>query len=168
MIRPTLLLAFVSSVLPGWAGGSYQPLFVIERSTNENVVHYDAKVAPDGELDAREPIVVYWIMAARDGRRQELSFLEKIRAYGITVEPSRVPHSYRIALVSDRHRNIEVRRQGNEFHAETTIEGRRAYLNKIYVSVRKGWLLASPDSIELRGTDMITGESLHETIVQGH
>ena len=167
MIRPTLLLAFVSSVLPGWAGGSYQPLFVIERSTNENVVHYDAKVAADGELDAREPIVVYWIMAAKDGHRQELSFLEKTRAYGITVEPSRVPHSYRIALVSDRHRNIEVRRQGNEFHAETTIEGRRAYLNEIYVNVRKAWLFAAPDSIEIMGTDVVTGESLHETIVPG-
>jgi hypothetical protein len=167
MIRPTLLLVFVLSVLPGWSGGSYQPLFVIERNTNDNVVHYDANVTPDGELDAREPVVVYWIMSAKDGRRQELSFLEKTRAYGITVERSRTQHSYRIALVSDRHREIEVRREGNEFHAETTIEGRRAYLNKIYLSVRKGRLFAAPDSIELHGIDMATGERLHETIMPG-
>ncbi len=170
MLRPILFLAFlavVSSSLFGWADESYQPLFVIERSTNENAVHYDAKIAQDGDLDARKPIVVYWIMGAKDGRRQELSFLEKTKAYGITVEPGQTLHSYRIALVSDRQREIEVYREGNAFRAETIIEGRRAYLRKIYVSVRKGPLFSLPGSIELIGTDIATGEGLREIIAPG-
>lgn len=167
MIRLILFLVFVSGNFLVWAEDSYQPLFVVERSTNENVVHYDAKIDPDGELDAREPIVVYWIMAARDGRRQELSFLEKTKAYGISVEPGGTAHSYRITLVSDRRLEIQVYREGRAVHAETIIDGRRAYLTKIYVSIRKGALFSVANSIELTGTDVATGKSLHETIVPG-
>src|SRR5689334_9122752 len=39
-------------------------LFVIERSKNANVIHYDAHVAKDGSLVASEPVVAYWIMKA--------------------------------------------------------------------------------------------------------
>jgi hypothetical protein len=146
LIRLILFLVFVSGNLFAQVEDSYQPLFVLERSTNENVVHYDAKVAPDGELDSREPIVVYWIMAAKDGRRQELSFLEKTKAYGVSVEPGRTAHSYRITLVSDRQLEIQVYREGGAVRAETIIAGRRAYLKKIYVRVRKGPLFSTPST----------------------
>lgn len=167
MILRILFLIFVSGNFFGWAEESYQPLFVIQRSTNENVVHYDAKIAPDGELDSHEPIIVYWIMAAKDGRRQELSFLEKTKAYGISVMPGRTAHSYRIALISDRRLEIQVYREDGAVRAETIIEGRRAYLTKIYVSIRKGAFFSVPNSIELTGTDIATGKGLHETIVPG-
>ena len=50
---------------------TYVPLFVIERSMNKNVVHYDAVVTPDGRLNPRQPIVAYWVMAAEDGGEHE-------------------------------------------------------------------------------------------------
>jgi hypothetical protein len=47
-----------------------QPLFIIERSKNSNVVHYDARLTADGELAAEEPVIAYWVMLVRtaDGR----------------------------------------------------------------------------------------------------
>jgi hypothetical protein len=166
MLRPILILAGLN--LFCWAGESYQPLFIVERSTNANVVHYDAKINQDGRLDSREPVIAYWIMAAKDGRRQELNFLEKTRAYGVVIEPSHTADSYRIALVSEKQREIDIYPQGNTVRAETTIGGRRAYLKKIYVGIRKGALLSTPSYIELTGTDITTGEGLQETIVPGH
>jgi hypothetical protein len=56
---------------------SYAPLFVIERNTNANVVHYEAKLK-DGHIDQHQPVIAYWIMGAEDGRRQELNLLEKV------------------------------------------------------------------------------------------
>ena len=161
------LLVALSGGALSWAANSYQPLFVVERSTNQNVVHYDAQIAENGELDPREPVVVYWVMAAKDGHRQALTFLEKIKAYGITVEPDSAPHSFRIALAAYRQRPIAVCREGDRFRAEAVIEGRRAYLKRIYVTVGKGMLFSAPKSIELVGTDIGTGESLHETISPG-
>ena len=167
MFRSILFLILVGSNFLCWSGESYQPLFVVERSTNANVVHYDAKINQDGRLDSREPVIAYWIMAATDGRRQDLSFLEKYKAYGIILEAAHTPECYRIALVSEKQREIQVYRDGNTVRAETIIGGHRAYLKRIYVTVRKGALFATPNYVELTGTDIATGELLQETIVPG-
>src|ERR1700730_4942067 len=69
---------------------AYLPLFTIERSTNANVVHYEAKVSQDGRLDSREPIIAYWIMAAEDGRRQALNLMERTLAYGFSTRAEQI------------------------------------------------------------------------------
>jgi hypothetical protein len=158
-----LLVATVAAL---WASDfeRQQPLFVIERSTNANVVHYDVNLAPNGEIDPNRPIQAYWIMAALDGHREELSSFERSRAYGFTVEPGVDSHSFRIELVSQKRRAIDVYRQGGLVRAETTIAGRRAYLTKIYVEAHKVLAVPTVRSIELFGVDVATGESLHETV----
>src|SRR5579872_5952110 len=110
-MRIALLLA-TAAALGGSEVELRQPLFVIERNTNANVVHYDVNLAPNGEIDPRRPIQAYWIMAAQDGRREELSALERSRAYGFSVEPEPGLHSFRMELVAQKGRAIEVRRRG--------------------------------------------------------
>ena len=165
MSRPILLLMIACANLFSWSGESYQPLFVVERSNNANVVHYDAKIDQDGQLNPREPVIAYWIMAAQDGHRQELNLLEKSRAYGLIIEPSQSADRYRVALVSEKQREIQVYREGDKVRAETTIGGHRAYLRKIYVAIRKGTFFSTPSYLELMGTDVATGETLQETII---
>jgi hypothetical protein len=167
LFTPTLLFILAGATFYCMASETYQPLFVVERSINANVVHYDAKIDEHGRIDSREPVIAYWIMAAKDGRRQELNFLEKSKAYGVIVEPSQAGASYRIVLVSQKNREIEVYRDGETVRAKTTIGGRRAYLKRIYVAVRKGLLFSTPSYVELMGTDIATGETLQETIVPG-
>ena len=73
---PTALATLVLIVPVYLFGGGVdfsQLLFVIEKSTNANVVHYDARIMPDGELDPRQPVEAYWVMAAEDGRKENLS-----------------------------------------------------------------------------------------------
>jgi len=70
------------ALLPAAAQAKTQPLFIIERSKNANVVHYDARLDADGRLDPKEPVVAYWIMLAEDGRRENLNWIEKRKAYG--------------------------------------------------------------------------------------
>jgi Domain of unknown function (DUF4833) len=154
----------LSGNLFSWVPDKYQPLFVLEKSTNGNVVHYDARISPDGELDAREPVVVYWIMS--DGRRQDLTLLERLKVYGISVR-RRNRNSFQVALTSFRERVIDVYREGDVVRARTTIGGRAAYLAKIYVTVSKPSPWSGAKSIELIGTDTITGDQVHETILPG-
>ena len=73
MTRTILSLLLISAVVLPASGDSYSLLFIIERSTNKNVIHYDAKFGKDGKLDPKNPVVAYWIMAAEDGRRESLS-----------------------------------------------------------------------------------------------
>ena len=59
-------------VLPAAAQIKTSPLFIIERSKNANVVHYDARLTADGKLDPKEPVIAYWVLLAKDGRREKL------------------------------------------------------------------------------------------------
>jgi hypothetical protein len=140
------------------------PLFVIERSANANVVHYDANIGANGELDPHQPITAYWVMAAIDGHREELTPLEKSRAYGFTVESSPDPNSYHLRLVAQRRRDIAVVRQGGEVRAETFIDGRHAHLQKLYVSTHKILAVPTVQYIELFGVDVATGERVSERV----
>ena len=127
----------------------YLPLFIIERSINANVVHYDAKLSDDGNLDPQEPVVAYWVMAAKDGHRQELNLLERAKAYGFTVHPDASGKFYHMELVSQRRRDIHVYREGDMVRAETLIAGQPAYLQKVFVSARHLVLLPTPEYVEM-------------------
>jgi hypothetical protein len=146
----------------------YVPLFTIERSLNANVVHYEAKLSKDGRLDVREPVVAYWVMAAEDGRRQALNLLERARAYGFSTLAEHIGESYKMFLVSDRGREIRVFQQNGAVHAEATIAGFHAYLQRIFISARKSLLFDSVDSAELYGIDIATGQPRYEKVQARH
>jgi hypothetical protein len=141
---------------------AYIPLFVIERSVNANVVHYDAKLK-DGKLDPEQPVVAYWIMG-EDGRRQELNLLERLKAYGFTIRPDKEPESFRLTIVSDKKMEIRVFRMGAAVRAEAKIGGCEAYLRKIFIAARKSWLMSLPDYAEIIGTNVSTGSECHQRV----
>jgi hypothetical protein len=160
-----LLISIGASRLPD---NRYQPLFIIERSTNANVIHYDAEIGKDGALDPKEPVVAYWVMAAEDGRRQKLSRLERSHAYGFTIERDTSGQSYWMALVSQKRRVIHIYQEGDKVRAVTLIGGREAYLRKIYVKTRKSGLLRTADYFELFGNDVVTGGDCYEKVAPEH
>ncbi|HTS28226.1 MAG TPA: DUF4833 domain-containing protein [Bryobacteraceae bacterium] len=138
------------------------PLFVIERSTNANVVHYDANIGADGQIDPRRPVSAYWIMAAADGRREELTSLERAKAYGFSIEPGPDPQSYHLRLVAQKQRDIEIVRQGGQVRAQSMIDGRLAWLQKMYVSTHKVLAVPSVKYIDFFGVDVATGQDVTE------
>jgi hypothetical protein len=142
----------------------FVPLFVIERNSNANVVRYDAKLV-DGKLDAQQPVVAYWVMAAEDGRRKELNLLERYKAYGFEIHPDQRPESFVLTIVSDKKKLIHVSRNGSKVIAEAHIGNCDAYLEKIFVAFnKKNWLLNIPDYAEMIGTDKATGAKCSEKV----
>src|SRR5438034_10914555 len=69
---------------------SQQPLFTIARSTNSNLVQYDARVLSSGALDAKQPVVAYLIILAYDCRHAVLSGTDDRMPYGFTLIPDAV------------------------------------------------------------------------------
>jgi hypothetical protein len=159
---PLLLLIFIGTF--GSPNDSYQPLFVIERSTNANVIHYDAKLGKDGALDAKEPVVAYWIMLSGDGGREDLTALERSRAYGFTMKRDNSGESWWMTLVSQKRRAIHIYPEAGKVRAVTSIGGHQAYLRKIYVKTRGSGILRTADYFELFGNDLITGEDCRERV----
>jgi hypothetical protein len=163
-----ILLVYFYLSASGLPHDSYQDLFIIERSTNANVVRYDAKIGKDGAFDPKEPVVAYWIMAAEDGRRQGLSAVEKMFAYGFTIRRDGSDQSFWMTLVSQKRREIHIYQEGGKVRAVMLIGGQAAYLRKIYVQVRKPGLLPTVDYAELFGQDIVTGQDRSERVAPEH
>jgi hypothetical protein len=141
------------------------PLFTIEKSSNANRVQYEAHLTPDGHIDPRQPVVAYWIMAAENGRRQELNILERAKAYGFTIHQDGVD-SFRLWVVSHREKEIHIFRDGTKVRAEAMIGGRVAEVEKIFIQMKKTLLLSLPDFGEMFGFDRQTGEKVVEKVTR--
>jgi len=116
-----------------------QPLVIIERSKNANVVHYDARLTADGKLDPKETVIAYWVLSAEDGRQEELSQIEKKTAYGFDIKPDTAGKGYKMTLVGDPELQITVKKEVDAVRAEAVIDGRPAVLEKIYIKA-SDWL----------------------------
>jgi len=140
-------------------------LLVIERSKNRNVVRYDLVLDKSGFYDTRRPLDVYWSMLAEDGRREELSVLER-RAYGYELLPNAKPTELGVRLVAVKNRPFMVRRRNDTYRAELSIQGVAAYLERIFVATREGPVLPTVVYVELHGRSMQDGRTLSERIVR--
>jgi hypothetical protein len=141
-----------------------QQLFIIERTTNGNVVHYDAHLDASGHIDSREPVLAYWTMGSATGKRQNLNFMERTRAYGIHVT-QQSPGRYLIYVVSQKKVEIEVYEEGGSIRAVTSIGGHRAFLQKIFANIDSGFFLPKVNYVELYGTDVMTGVNCYQKIL---
>jgi hypothetical protein len=149
---------------PAAAQKKIQSLFIIERSKNANVVHYDAKLTATGEIDPNEPVIAYWVMLATDGHREELNWIEKKKAYGFSIKPDPSVNGYKMTVVAVPQGHIAVRKDGDAVRAELVIDGRPAVLEKIYINASDGLLGPKVRYIELYGKDLKTGEKRYEKI----
>jgi hypothetical protein len=147
------------------AQGNSPLLFVIERSKNANIVRYDANLKPDGSLDPKKPVVAYWLMLAKDGRRKKLNWIEKKKAYGIKTKPDTQQPGYIFTLAAARQIKLFIRTTGTAVRAEAVINGRPAILEKIFIRSHARLFGPKVDYIELYGEDLLTGESAREKIV---
>ena len=138
------------------------PLFIIERSKNANVVHYDAQITADGKLDPKEPVIAYWVLLAEDGRREKLSWIEKKEAYGFTIKPDPSVNGYKMTLVAAPEQQIIVKKEKGAVRAEAVIDGRPSVLEKMYINASEGVLGPKVQYIEVYGKDLQTGKERRE------
>lgn len=142
-----------------------QTLFFIQRSKNANEVHYAARLTAEGKLDRKQPVVAYWLLLAEDGRRAELNFLQRRKAYGFSIAPAPSGETWLMTLVAYPAREITVRQTPDGVQAEILIAGRRSNLEKLYIAATEGKFLPTVNYIELFGRDLEAGEKTYEKII---
>lgn len=172
-----LLLIVVPLVLAGLAGAfllrrSAVPvdtgptLFIIQRSKNANEVHYDVQVGPDGAL-AKDPVIAYWIMKAEDGRREDLTFLERKKAYGFEVMEPDAGGEREMKLVAWEDRTIRLMKdRRGRWRALTRIDGTDAYLERLFIQSEEGGVTPKVVFIDLFGEAVDGGREVREHVVQ--
>lgn len=139
-------------------------LFVIARSMNANILHYEAQLDAAGKLDAEQPLIAYWVMHAEDGHHEHLSWLERQFAYGWSVVSRVEPYRVELRLTAFPRRSVVLRVDvEGGVRAELQIAGRSAALRRIFVQLADG---GGPTvrHIDLFGTDLASGRPLRERL----
>lgn len=158
--------AFVALLAaPAAAEIKTSPLFIVERSKNANVVHYDARLTAEGKLDPKEPVIAYWVLLAEDGRRKKLNWIEKKKAYGFTIKRDPLVNVYKMTLVVAPNHQIIVKDEKEAIRAEAVIDGRPSVLEKIYINASNGLTGPKVQYIDVYGKDLQTGEKRHEKML---
>jgi Domain of unknown function (DUF4833) len=159
----SLYLAMVLSAAPGACAPE---LFRIGRSTNANEVVYAARIGPDGALDPDDPIEAEWHMLAEDGHREGLNFIEKLMAYGFSVDPAESGEGFKVVLKAKKDRPVRLVMRGGCPAALVTIAGRPALLRRIFVQAESGGgLIPSVAWADLEGSDPATGSPVKERVL---
>ena len=163
--KPASAQATKKAAAPTAARKKTQSLFIIERSKNANVVHYDARLTADGKLDPKEPVIAYWVMRAEDGQREELNWMDKEKGYGFDIKPDPSVNGYKMTLMALPQQQITVKKAGDAIRAEMVIGGRPAVLEKVYINASDGLTGPKVHYIMLYGKDLKTGGKRSQKIV---
>ena len=158
---------YLAMVLAAPPGPSCTPeLFRIGRSTNANEVVYAARTGADGALDPEDPIEADWHMLAEDGHREGLNFIEKLLAYGFSVDPAESGEGFTVILKAKKDRAVRLTMRAGCPAALVTIAGRPALLRRIFVQAESGGgLIPGVAWADLEGTDPVTGSPVKERVV---
>lgn len=149
--RRSLLVFGAVAGLSGIAlASSSRTLFHIARSKNKNRVLYDARLDGEGRLDRSSPLDVYWRMEAEDGRREELTSLERSLAYGVSVRNVSESGVVTVAIAA-MPRPVRLAVVGGVARATTRIAGQEARLASIFVQARETLLLPEVEFVDLVG-----------------
>jgi hypothetical protein len=141
-------------------------LFYIQHSSSPNTVVYTANIDPNGQLDPRQPIDVYWRRFTNGGERVPLSFFERLFAYGVKVHSSSPENNAMAAnIVSYPQRVINIDFD-DQAKPRATIEMGNHYAKLIYVylAVDESRLIPSVLQVDVFGRDIADGQVLHEVI----
>lgn len=156
--------------------------FVIERSTNQNVVVYeglleDQAEGPSALLRSDKPIDAYWLdidpayveKNRKKGKmhdRDELNMIEKKMAYGVSWEPiAEEEGAYTMTLVALPKRKGIFKLVDGIPKALMEINGQQCYLQSIYVESKQGMIgLPKVVYVIIKGISIETGEPQEEKI----
>lgn len=162
----SLLLAAVAitpTILNG-AEPDKDTLFWIERNKNENIIQYDARIAANGLLHEKEPVVVYWVRLAEQGQVKKLTWTQRKFAYGFKVKLEHDENTATMDMVLNIGRNITVKQKDEDYRAVIQINGAASYLEKMFIHASGKGLSTRLNYIELHGKAVNNGEEQYERI----
>ncbi len=145
-------------------------LFYVQRSPNSNTIVYAARLDAQGNFD-KPPVEAFWRKFNIDGSRQPLNFMERMMAYGVTVDAPRPgqkndkPTTFTIAALPERKLTLAMDAQHRP-EALMQVGSHTVKVAYVYLQVVEGGLMPQVPSLDILGTDIASGKAIHEHLVQ--
>ena len=138
-------------------------LFYVQRSPNINTIVYELNADKNGKLNTEEPIHVYWIRYGEKGQKEELSYIQRKFAYGLTTKA--LPNDqYDIRFVSYKKFPLTLMK-GNDgkYHIFATVNQKPMYISRIFLKIEGGsFWLPNVKYVEIKGIETSTGKEIVE------
>ena len=141
-------------------------LFYLQRDPNPNTVIYQLNVNDAGKIDEDEPVGMFWLRYAEHGERQDLSFIQRRFAYGLTAQKLG-PDKYELKFAAYHKIRFFLMRSGADraFHVFATIANKQIILNRVFLRIEGGtFWVPNVKYIELKGWNAATREPVVERV----
>lgn len=135
--------------------GIANQLFYLQRDPNTNTIICELNADKNGEVDKKDPILVYWIRYGDNGEKKDLSYIQRKFAYGIETKEIGKDH-YELKFVSHKKLPMYLLRSDNDkkFHVYVTVNKKKIQVERIFVRIEGGsFWLPNVKYVELKGTD---------------
>jgi hypothetical protein len=146
--------------------GVRNQLFYLQRTHNANTIICALNLNGQGEPDEQNPVHVFWIRYTEQGQHAELSFIQRVFAYGIKAKP--LGHDeYELRFAGYRNYPLYLMKSpaDNKYHVYTSIDRKLAILNRIFIKINGGSFWSpNVEYIEIKGTDPGSGRELVERL----
>jgi len=161
LFQATKILAQDSLNFPTPTGNPNQ-LFFLQRTQNTNTVVYELNMKK-GVIDSLEPVHVFWICYAEKSQREELTELQRKRAYGLATKYISKDH-YELRFLANKKYAIELMKgKDNNYHVYDQINQKQAILTRVYLEIHGGSLFSpNIENVLLNGIDPETGAIVSE------
>lgn len=140
-------------------------LFYVQKSFNQNTVVYSLNLSKDGTINHSDPVNVFWRRYQEDGRKRDLTTIEKTFGYGVKVKPLKTkPNTYVFSIAAIKDMQFIVTQIDNKPQTLTTINGKTAFIDRVYIKAEHIKLLPKVFYVEVFGTDLKTKKLLYHRI----
>jgi hypothetical protein len=171
-----LVVAFIISTKPlgakpaKWKGGIAadefpepnveRQLFYLQRDPNTNTIVYGLNLK-DNRLDEDNPVHAFWIKYAEGGKVEELNFIQRKFAFGISARQTG-PDSYDLHIAAYKKYTLHLLKDASGvYHTYGNINNRLAIMQRVFIRINGGPLFfPNVVYIELKGIDAVTGQLL--------
>jgi phosphatidylglycerophosphate synthase len=169
MLFSNLEIAFATPLLatdfPVPAGIPNQ-LFYLQRDPNSNTVIYQLNVNSAGQLDEDEPVRVFWIRYAERSQRENLNFIQRKFAYGLSAKKI-ATDKYELKFAAYNKVPFYLMRSGTDhaFHVYTVVANKQIMLSRVYLRIEGGtFWVPNVKYIEFKGLNAATREPVTERV----
>lgn len=146
--------------------GIKNQLFYLQRDPNTNTIICELNVEANGEVNRKEPILVYWLRYGEKGEKKDLSYIQRKFAYGIQAKEIG-KDQFELRFVS--HKKIPMylmeSKDDHKFHVYVTVNNKKIELDKIFLRIEGGsFWLPNVKYVELTGTNTANKAQVIERI----
>ncbi len=140
--------------------------FYLQRSCDINTIVYELNQLPDGRINIEKPIIEYWILYDKGGKRQDFNFIQR-RLLGLQSElVDKKKGNFVLQFYCYKKRTLYLMKIENHYKVYVNINGELAELQKLFIKCENN-ALGMPiiiDYVEISGKDLKNYNKVFEKI----